>query len=263
MSINLSIIKKIFIITGILYLNFISAQVEDGFTSWTARSSYGNYIQNTTSGVWSMINGRVYKGSTNGLPYQGFVELVAVSSNYPDGGMLVTPIIADGGAKSIEVAALIRNTSTFVGKIDVQKSVDGTNWTLLTTLTLNTNVSTNNVIPVDDYRDNLRFRIVSVSKQNSTLIDVVKVNHSFVLSSDNSDVCPDTPVILTAESSAPFTYTWTSSAGGNLQQTTGSSVTASPSQAATYTAVGTYTTTFGTVTDTKTINVGMLSLIHI
>ncbi len=257
MSINLSIIKKIFIITGILYLNFISAQVEDGFTSWTARSSYGNYIQNTTAGVWSMTNGRVYKGSTNGLPYQGFVELVAVSSNYPDGGMLVTPIIADGGAKSIEVAALIRNTSTFVGKIDVQKSVDGTNWTLLTTLTLNTNVSTNNVIPVDDYRDNLRFRIVSVSKQNSTLIDVVKVNHSFVLSSDNSDVCPDTPVILTAESSAPFTYTWTSSAGGNLQQTTGSSVTASPSQAATYTAVGTYTTTFGTVTDTKTINVGM------
>jgi len=259
MGIKLSLLKKVTSFFGILSLSLCLAQVNDDFTGWASRAN-GNYNISVPAGNWILTNCSINKSVTGTIPVPGTIELAKVNTSAftdKNGGTLTTPTILKGGASSITVN-LLRRTSSVTGyyaQVDVQKSTDGANWISLQTITSDTSVSTPYVIPVNDYSDNLRFRIVSISKLNSSIVDVVKVSHSFILSSNESNVCPDTPVILTAEGSAPFTYTWTSSTGGNLVQTTGSTVTANPSQDATYTATGTYTNAYGTVTDTKVITV--------
>ncbi|GGG67192.1 T9SS type A sorting domain-containing protein [Epilithonimonas arachidiradicis] len=243
-------------------MTFASAQINDGFTTgWTRRFDFGDYNQTTSAGVWTITNSRISPTTAVGVS-KGFIELAKVNSSdltNKSGGTLVIPTITKGGAKSIELSIMRRTTTLtgYFGRINVQKSVNGGDWQTLQTLSIDTDVSTNFVVPVNDYSDNLSFRIVSTSSANTTLVDIVKVNHSFILGSDNSTVCKDSPVVLSAQSSVPFNYTWASTTGGNLVQTTGATVTANPSQAATYTATGTYTTAFGTVTETKTISVGM------
>ena len=257
----LQIVKKAIIASAVLTAAQIYSQIEDGFTNWASRVN-GNYTITTTAGSWVLTNASVNKSVTGTIPVAGTIELAKVNTTaFPDknGGALITPVIAKGGAQDVTIN-LLRRTSSSVGlsaKVEVQKSTDGVNWELLQTLTSDSNVSTAFVVPVNDYSDNLRFRILSVSQLNSSIIDIVKVSHSFILSANNSTVCKGSPVVLSAQGTAPFNYTWTSTSGGNLVQTTGSSVTANPSQAATYTATGTYTTALGTVTDTKTISVGL------
>jgi len=257
----LQLFKKSIIAFGVIIASQVYCQVEDGFTSWSSRIN-GNHTISVASGTWTLTNSSINKGITGTIPVAGTVELAKVNTSaFPDksGGTLTTPVIAKGGAQNITVNLLRRTSSStgYYAQVEVYKSIDGINWDLLQTLTSDSNVSTPFIIPVNDYSDNLRFRIGSVSRLNSSIIDIVKVNHSFILESDNAAVCKDGPVVLSAQSSAPFNYTWTSTTGGNLVQTTGASVTANPSQAATYTATGTYTTAFGTVTDTQTISVGM------
>ena len=60
-----------------------------------------------------------------------------------------------------------------------------------------------------------------------------------VAASPTGTVCAGTTVTLTASSATGYTYTWSSPAGGNLQTTSGASVTATPSQTTTYTVTGT------------------------
>ncbi|SEH47997.1 T9SS sorting signal type C domain-containing protein [Epilithonimonas hominis] len=247
-----------------LLMFFISAsanaQINDDFNRWTARYVYGNYSQVTTAGTWSVTRGNVYPTGGNGMTVPGYVELQTQTSTYL-AGTLITPTIAKGGAKSVTITAAVRPANiNYVEntRVLLEKSINGQAWEAVGSFNIVTPKSleiVTNVITVNDYSDNLIFRI-SRTFGKSIFIDRVVVDHSFVLSSDNDTVCKDNPVVLTAQSSAPFNYTWTSTTGGNLVQTTGASVTANPSQAATYTATGTYTTAFGTVTETKTISVG-------
>lgn len=246
-----------------LLMFFISAsanaQINDDFNRWTARYSYGNYSQVTTAGTWSVTRGNVYPTGGNGMAVPGYVELQTQTSTYL-AGTLITPTIAKGGVKSVTITAAVRPANiNYVEntRVLLEKSINGQAWEAVGSFNIVTPKSlqiVTNVITVNDYSDNLRFRISRTSGK-SLFVDKVIVNHSFTVSSDNESVCANTPVILSAQSSAPFSYTWTSTAGGNLTQTTGASVTANPTQNATYTAVGTYTNTFGTFTDTKTISV--------
>lgn len=246
-----------------LLMFFISAsanaQINDDFNRWTARYIYGNYSQVTTAGTWSVTRGNVYPTGGNGMTVPGYVELQTQTST-DLAGTLITPTIAKGGAKSVTITAAVRPANiNFVEntRVLLEKSINGQAWEAVGSFNIVTPKSleiVTNVITVNDYSDNLRFRISRTSGK-SLFVDKVIVNHSFIVSSNNESVCPNTPVILSAQSSAPFSYTWTSTAGGNLTQTTGASVTANPTQNATYTAVGTYTNTFGTFTDTKTITV--------
>ena len=242
---------------GLLICSFSQAQVVDGFTSWTQRNQNGDYTQSTTAGTWSMIDSRVFRTTTGGLPYNGLVEISKRATDSSEGGIFSTPVIAKGGASSIEVSILMRSNvaQRLEAIVEVQKSVDGLTWETLETLKTASSTSSINLINVNDSRDNLRFRFVSKSIYNPVIVDYVKVNHLFNIASSNSVICSGDGVTLSTNSSAPFNYTWSSSAGGNLNQTTGNSVTANPTQNATYTAVGTYTTAFGTVTSTKTIDV--------
>jgi len=255
----LRIVKKAATFFGLFLISQMFSQVSDGFTTWTQRNANGNYSQVTPAGTWQIINSRVYRTSTGGLPVSGLVEINKRLSTESQGGILLTPIIPKGGASSVDLSVLLRSDVAvpYSGVLDVQTSADGNTWVSLGIIRVNTTTPTNYSFPINDFRDNVQIRLVSTSMYNTVLVDLINVRHSFVLSSDNTTVCKDSPVVLTAEDSAPFNYTWTSTTGGNLVQTTGASVTANPSQAATYTATGTYTTAFGTVTDTKTITVGM------
>lgn len=257
MKINI-FFKSIFIVTFLMG-SIMKAQAVAEFNNWTARYTMGNYSQSTAVGVWNMTRASIYPAGSASMALNGYVELAA-STSEEAAGTITTSNIAVGGAKSITVSAAVRPANinyTEVTRVLVEKSIDNGIWTavgssnVITPKTLTVETFT---LPVNDYSDNLKFRISRTSGK-SIFLDKVVVSHSFLLSSDNATVCPNTPVVLTAQSSAPFTYTWTSTASGNLMQTTGSSVVANPSQNATYTAVGTYTNSFGTFTDTKTINV--------
>jgi len=258
-------VKNIFFrYLGLLILffsNVTNAQIAEEFNKWTFRYEYGNYSQTTTAGVWNMTKAAVYPTAGNGITLPGFVELrLPSSSTSTDYGSLTTPNIAKGGAKSVYIVAAVRAANvnyTELTKFTLQKSINEGAWqdvqqlSITTTPTFVVNTFTVNI---NDFSDNIKLRIINQSGK-PLFIDKFVLGHSFVLSSNSENVCPNTPVILTAQSSAPFSYTWTSTEGGNLTQTAGASVTANPSQNATYTAVGTYTNSFGTFTDTKTISV--------
>ncbi len=249
-------IKKIILLIGIIYINFGFAQViTDGFGTWTRQINYGNFTQSTPSGIWEVTSARINNGGISNPPINGYIELRAYN-NSPNniGGSIVTPIIEKGGAKSIEVGFYIRTIAS-TATIEVQKSVNGSEWQTLQQIKIRDNNTPIFTVPVNDNSDNLRFRIISVNIGATSLIDYVRVRHSYNLSVDNMEVCEGSTIILSAESSAPFTYTWSSTAGGNLNQTTGVNVTANPTQSAIYTATGTYTASYGTVTEVKTINV--------
>lgn len=233
----------------------VKGQIADNFTGWTPRYSFGNYSQSTSAGTWSMSQVKVYPAGGNGVDIPGYVEL------YQNGtGTITTPSIAKGGAKSVTLNLAVRPANinyTETSKYVVEKSIGGQGWIEIgeySIITPKTVTVVSQVVQVNDFSDAIRFRVATRSGK-SIFLDRLVVNHSFVLSSNNENVCPNTPVILTAQSSAPYTYAWTTTTGGNLVQTTGASVVANPSQAATYTAVGTYTNAFGTFTDTKTISV--------
>ncbi|UQB67441.1 T9SS type A sorting domain-containing protein [Epilithonimonas zeae] len=257
----LHIVKTIAIVFFMLCSSLSSAQVADTFSSWTARYVVANYSQTTPAGVWNITRGTIYPAGAAPMPLPGYIEL-ASNTTTELAGTLTTPNISKGGAKSITALVAVRPGNinyTETTRVLIEKSVNGSSWqsvgtyNIITPKTLTVETIT---FPVNDFSDNLIFRI-SRTLGKSIFIDRVVVDHSLVLSSDNATVCKDSPVVLSAQSSAPFNYTWTSTTGGNLVQTTGASVTANPSQAATYTATGTYTTAFGTVTDTQTISVGM------
>lgn len=257
MTINI-FFKNLCLLLGLMTFS-AKGQVVDDFNRWTPKYIFGNYSQSTTAGTWLMTQAKVYPAGGNGVVLPGYVELQTQSSTAL-AGTLVTPGIAKGGAKSITILAAVRPANinyTETTRVLVEKSINNGDWialeaqNIITPQVLTVETLTFNV---DDYSDNIRFRISRTSGK-SLFLDRVVVNHSFVLSSSNASVCPNTPVILTAQSSAPFTYTWSSTTGGNLTQTTGASVSANPNQAATYTAVGTYTNSFGTFTDTQTISI--------
>lgn len=259
---KLNIFFKNCVFALLLVASFVKGQVAAEFSDWVPRYSIGNYTQNTPAGVWTITRGLVYPAGGNGMALPGYVDLATNTSTQP-AGTLTTPSIAKGGAKAVTILAAVRPANIYyteTTRVLLEKSINGGAWTAVGTkniITPKTLTVENFTIPVTDYSDNIRFRI-SRNTGKSIFLDRVVVEHSFVLSSDNATVCANTPVVLTAESSAPFTYTWTSTAGGNLVQTTGSSVTATPSQDATYTAFGTYTNSFGTFTDTKTISVSTI-----
>lgn len=257
MKINI-LFKNLFLLLSFMTLA-VKGQVVTEFSNWTARYAMGDYSQSSTAGTWFVTRTSVYPAGSASIPLNGYVELAA-SNSTEAAGTLITPTIAKGGAKSITILAAVRPANisyTESTRVLIEKSVNNGSWVsigshnIITPKTLTVETL---MLPVNDYSDNLRFRI-SRTAGKSIFLDRVVVDHSFILSSNNASVCPNTPVILTAQSSAPFTYTWSSTTGGNLVQTTGASVVANPSQAATYTAVGTYTNSFGTFTDTKTINV--------
>ncbi|PZU84851.1 MAG: hypothetical protein DI529_10845, partial [Chryseobacterium sp.] len=244
------------------FLGFTAnGQIAEEFNKWTFRYEYGNYSQTTTYGVWNVEKAAVYPNAGNGISLPGFIELrLPSTTTSTDYGSVTTPNIAKGGARSAYIVAAVRPanvTYTELTRFSLQKSINGGAWQTIQQMsiaTTSTLVAHSFTVPVNDFSDNIRFRIINQSGK-PLFLDKFAVNHSFVVSSNNSTVCPNTPVTLSAQGSAPFNYTWTSSTGGNLVQTTGATVTANPSQNATYTAVGTFTTAFGTVTDTRTITV--------
>ncbi len=258
--------KRLLVLSLILICTFFYSQIIEGFQSWAPRLTSGNWSQTTSVGTWFVSNGRINPtGNANGVASAGYVYLEKAENNL-NGGIITLPNINKGGVASIEIIANLQ-TKTAVKDIPspfkIQKSINDGQWIDIITLNPVSNKAMSYKVDINDYSDNIKLRIYNStgSEDHRTLyIYDVKVNHSFVLSTDKTAVCIDSPVILKAESFAPFNYTWTSSAGGNLLQTTGNSVTANPSQSATYTAIGTYTTAFGTVTDTKVINVGMKTL---
>lgn len=258
--------KRLLVLSLILICTFFYSQINEGFQSWTPRLTSGNWSQTTSAGTWLVNNGRINPtGNANGIATAGYVYLEKAENNLI-GGIITLPNINKGGVASIEIIANLQ-TKTAVKDIPspfkVQKSINDGQWVDILTLFPVSNKAMSYKVDVNDYSDNIKLRIYNStgSEDHRTLyIYDIKVNHSFVLSTDKTTVCIDSPVILKAESFAAFNYTWSSSAGGNLVQTTGSTVTANPSQAATYTAVGTYTTALGTVTDTKVINVGIKTL---
>lgn len=258
---KINIFFKSFIFVIVCFASSVKSQVMTEFNNWAAKYSLGNYTQSTPAGIWSMTRARVYPAGGNGMSLPGYVELATNESSNP-AGTLVTPSISKGGAKNISIRVAVRPANINyieTTRVLVEKSVNNGPWISLGTQNITTSKTLTNVdidFPVNDYSNDLRFR-VSRTTGKSLFVDKLVVDHSFNLSSDNTSVCPNTPVTLSAESSAPFNYNWTSTTGGNLVQTTGATVTANPSQAATYTATGTYTTAFGTVTETKTISVGM------
>lgn len=251
---------KNLLIWAVFFSAFLKAQVAAEFNNWTARYAIGNYSQATTVGTWYVTRGNIYPKGGNGVAISsGYVEL-ATSSSTAAAGTLTTPAIPKGGAKTITIKAAVRPANINYAEyttVLVEKSVAGGAWISLGTkriLTPKTLTIENLTYTVNDSSNDIKFRI-SRTAGKSIFLDRVLVDHSFNLFADNNSVCPNTTVTLTAESSAPFIYTWSSTTGGNLQQTTGSTVTAKPGQTATYTAVGTYTNSYGTFTDTKVINV--------
>lgn len=259
MTINIFFKKILASVFVLLLWNIGKAQIAEEFAAWTPRGQYGSYTQNTSAGPWSMTRAIVVRNPSVAIPFSGYIELQTPSGS-SDEGQLTTPALAKGGAKSVSVILAVRSANinyTENTAVLLEKSTNNIDWVAVGSQNV---VTPKNFTPVtltyqvNDYSDNIRFRISRTSGK-SIFIDRFLVNHSFVLSSNNESVCPNTPVILTAQSSAPFVYTWSSTAGGNLTQTTGSSVVANPDQSATYTAVGTYTNSFGTFTDTKTITV--------
>lgn len=259
MTINIFFKNLLATVFVLLFWNIGNAQVAEEFTSWSPRGAYGSYTQNTSAGTWSMTRAIVVRNPSTAIPFSGYVELQTPNAS-SDEGQLTTPALAKGGARSVSVTLAVRAANinyTENTAVLLEKTTNNIDWIAVGSQNI---LTPKNFTPstltyqVNDYSDNLRFRISRTSGK-SIYIDRVVVNHSFVLSSNTQSVCPNTPVILTAQSSAPFTYTWSSTAGGNLTQTTGASVVANPDQAATYTAIGTYTNSFGTFTDTKTITV--------
>ncbi|MBV6879070.1 T9SS type A sorting domain-containing protein [Epilithonimonas ginsengisoli] len=258
MKINI-LFKSVFLIMFLMAITMKAQVVVAEFNNWTAKYAVGNYTQVSTAGVWNMTRASVYPAGSASISLNGYVEL-AISKSTEVAGTLTTPTIAKGGARSITVLVAVRPINinyTETTRVLVEKSINNGSWTSVgsyNVITPKTLTVENFTIPVNDYSDNIKFRISRTSGK-SIFLDRVVVNHSFVLSSSTETVCPNTPVVLTAQSSAPFNYTWSSTVGGNLVQNTGASVTANPSQNATYTAFGTYTNSFGTFTDTKIINV--------
>lgn len=189
---KLHVIKKLFVFIAICLLSISYAQVTDGFSTWTKRS-YGDYIVNVSSGSWTLTNSAVIKSASNIPSLNGAVELAKVNTSSlsdKNGGTLTTPIILKGGANSIDVSLLRRDTTLngYFAQVNVQKSTDGINWVSLQTLTVDSSTPTKFNIPVNDFGDNLQFKIISLSRVNSSLISEVVVNHSFILESDNAAV---------------------------------------------------------------------------
>ena len=258
-----NIFFKNIILILLLFAMSVNGQIADGFNTWIPRLYTGNWTQNTASGTWGVNTGKINPtGSSNGVGTSGYVFLEKTIGAV-EGGKIITPVIGLGGAKSIQVRARVEvksDVKNIPSPFKIQKSINNGPWTDVANFST---TSINGVAfnaAVNDFNDNLRLRLYNSTGDDthrSLFVFDVIVNHSFVLSSDNSTVCSGSPVTLSARSSAPFNYNWTSTAGGNLNQTSGATVTANPSQSATYTATGTYTTAYGTVTEVKTINVNV------
>ena len=176
-----------------LLMFFISAsanaQINDDFNRWTARYIYGNYSQVTTAGTWSVTRGNVYPTGGNGMTVPGYVELQTQTST-DLAGTLITPAIAKGGAKSVTITAAVRPANiNYVEntRVLLEKSINGQAWEAVGSFNIITPKSleiVTNVITVNDYSDNLRFRISRTSGK-SLFVDKVIVNHSFIVSSNN------------------------------------------------------------------------------
>ena len=247
----------------VLFAMMVNGQIAEGFNTWTPRLYTGNWTQNTPKGSWTVNTGKINPtGSGNGIGSDGYIFLEKDNGSV-EGGKITTPNIGLGGVKSVQIRARVEVKSevkNIPSPFKLQKSVDDGPWVDVANFSTTSIYGAAFNATVNDFNDNVKLRIYNstgdATHRSLFVFDVI-VNHSFVLSSDNSTICSGSPVTLSADSAAPFNYTWTSSAGGNLNQTSGSTVTANPTHTTTYTATGTYTTSYGTVTEIKTINVNV------
>jgi hypothetical protein len=204
-------------------------QISENFQNWTSRGAYGAYSQAGSGGTWGMVDAIVAPtASASGTGSAGLIQLKSGT------GILSLPTITSGGVGTITIQARVSSTS---GGFSVEKSINGTTWTVVQSFTSSSTTGVQFQASVNDSSSNLQIRINNTGGSSSRVLyvhDVVTTTSG--ASSPSSQATSFTSSSITSSSA---TVGWTrgnGTAGVLVVARASGAVNTDPTDGNTYTA---------------------------